>query len=54
MLTHFVPTRFDEAELLAEVRESYAGPLIIGEDLMTFDIADRSLRLGDALLAFGS
>ena len=54
MLTHFVPTRFDEDELLAEVRESYAGPLIIGEDLMTFDIADRSLRLGDALLAFGS
>lgn len=54
MLTHFVPTRFDEGDLLAEVRESYAGPLIIGEDLMTYDVTDRSLRTGNALLAFGS
>jgi ribonuclease Z len=54
MLTHFVPTRFDPGDLLAEVRESYTGPLIIGEDLMTYDTADKSLRVGDALLALGS
>lgn len=54
MLTHFVPTRFDRAELLAEVRSDYTGPLIIGEDLMTFDTADRSLELDGALLTLGS
>lgn len=54
MLTHFVPTRFDRDALLAQVRASYAGPVIIGEDLMTFDVAERSLQVGDALLALGS
>jgi ribonuclease Z len=53
MLTHFVPTRFDRAALLAEVRTSFTGPLIIGEDLMTFDTEDCSLRHGDALLTLG-
>lgn len=53
MLTHFVPTRFDPAELLDQVRSSYAGPLIIGKDLMTFDVNDRILSAGDALLALG-
>jgi len=54
MLTHFVPTRFDRAALLREVRREYAGPLIIGEDLMTFDTEDRSLDTGGALLTIGS
>lgn len=50
MLTHFVPTRFDRARLLAEVKAAYPGPLIIGEDLMTFDTADRSLDFHGAML----
>ncbi|HSH40758.1 MAG TPA: MBL fold metallo-hydrolase [Arenicellales bacterium] len=54
VLTHFVPTRFDRARLLAEVRADYAGPLVIGEDLMTFDTADRSLEFRGALLTLGS
>lgn len=54
MLTHFVPTRFDHADLLKEVRTSYSGPLIIGEDLMKFDTLDRTLMHGNALLTFGS
>lgn len=54
MLTHFVPTRFDRAALLAEVRGAYKGPLIIGEDLMTFDTTDRSLNIEGALLTLGS
>lgn len=54
MLTHFVPTRFNRAELLAEVRAVYSGPLIIGEDLMTFDTMDRSLYVDGALLTLGS
>lgn len=54
MLTHFVPTRFDRGALLAEVRSAYTGPLIIGEDLMTFDTSDRSLEVNGALLTLGS
>ena len=27
-------------ELVAETRESYQGPLIVGEDLMSFDIGE--------------
>lgn len=53
VLTHFVPTRFDRAALLAEVRASFSGPLVIGEDLMTFDTDDRSVQHGDALLTLG-
>jgi len=54
ILTHFVPTRFDRARLLAEVRADYAGPLVVGEDLMTFDTSNRSLEFQGALLAPGS
>lgn len=52
MLTHFVPTRFDRESLLEEVRESYDGPLIIGEDLMSCDVGGRMLKVGDAVLSF--
>jgi ribonuclease Z len=38
-LTHFVPPDFDRAALLAEVAESYGGPVFVGEDLMAFDLA---------------
>ncbi len=38
-LTHFVPPEFDRAKLLSTVAESFAGPVFIGEDLMTFDLA---------------
>lgn len=27
-------------ELVAETRETYDGPLVVGEDLMAFDIGD--------------
>jgi len=54
MLTHFVPTRFDRAALLAEVRAAYTGPVIVGEDLMTFETADRSLDANGPLLSLGS
>lgn len=54
MLTHFVPPWFDRPGLLAEVKQSYSGPLLIGEDLMTFNIADRSVSYGNALFTLGS
>jgi ribonuclease Z len=34
------PFRRNEQELLKQTKESYSGPLIIGEDLMTFSIGD--------------
>ena len=38
ILTHFVPTKFDEAKLLEIVKADYDGPVICGEDLMLIDI----------------
>lgn len=53
VLNHFVPTRFDHDALLAEVRAHWPGPLVLGEDLMTFDIAARTLTHAGATIAFG-
>ena len=39
VLNHFVPVRFDKAALLAEVRQAYDGPIVLGEDLMSLDLA---------------
>ncbi|UCH74328.1 MAG: MBL fold metallo-hydrolase [Rhodospirillales bacterium] len=39
VLTHFVPPDCDAPALLAEVGRDFAGPITIGEDLMTLDIA---------------
>jgi ribonuclease Z len=50
MLNHFVPTRFDRAALLAEVRRDYAGPVIVGEDLMRLDLDSGALSVGDAVI----
>ncbi len=38
VLTHFVPPNCDRRALLAEVRLDFEGPLIVGEDLMRFDL----------------
>jgi ribonuclease Z len=46
-LTHFVPPEFDRAALLAEVAGSYDGPVFVGEDLMSFDLASGDVTLGD-------
>lgn len=43
MLNHFVPVDFDRAALLREVAEDFAGPFVIGEDLMSYDIPTGSL-----------
>ncbi len=51
-LTHFVPTRFDREAVLAEVRQDYTGPILIGEDLMRIDVAGRSARYRDAVIAY--
>jgi ribonuclease Z len=51
VLNHFVPTRFDKAALVAEVRADYAGPLVIGEDLMSLDLDTATLRHAGATVA---
>jgi len=52
ILNHFVPTRFDRAALLSETRESWRGPLVIGEDLMRYDLETRALTHRDGVIAF--
>ena len=51
VLTHFAPPRFDKQALLAEVRKDFAGPVVIGEDLMAFDVGAQQLAYRGALLA---
>ena len=53
VLNHFVPVRFDRAALLAEVRRDYAGPIVIGEDLMHLDLATGLLRHGEGVIGLG-
>ena len=38
VLTHFVPPRFDEDALLADVTPGYDGPVFIGHDLMKLHV----------------
>lgn len=52
-LTHLVPPGADTAALFAEVRAAgYAGPLIVGEDLMRLELPARLLRWNGAALGF--
>ncbi|MEK9968640.1 MAG: MBL fold metallo-hydrolase [Ferrovibrio sp.] len=51
ILNHFVPVAFDPDALLAEVRADYAGPILIGEDLMQFDAETRQISYGEAVMA---
>lgn len=53
VLTHFVPPACDRAALLAEVTADFAGPVVIGEDLMTIDVARRTVKHGHAHFALG-
>jgi len=51
MLNHFVPTRFDREAVLAEVRQHYRGPVLLGEDLMRIDLATGIVGHGNARIA---
>jgi ribonuclease Z len=51
VLNHFVPTRFDKTALVVEVRRDYAGPLVIGEDLLGLDLDAATLRHAGATIA---
>lgn len=52
-ITHIVPPGADTALVAEEIRASgYAGPLIIGEDLMRLDWPQRLLRWNGATIGF--
>ncbi|KUL95657.1 hypothetical protein DK26_11240 [Bosea sp. WAO] len=52
-LTHLVPPGADTAALTGEIRAGgYAGPLIIGEDLMRLELPGRLLRWNGATIGF--
>lgn len=53
MLTHFVPPGCDRDALLAEVAADFAGPVIVGEDLMRYDFRGRTLVYKGARLTLG-
>ena len=53
-VTHIVPPDVDRATLLADLRADFAGPVIIGEDLMRIDLALKSVSHGPTRLAYTS
>ena len=54
LLTHFVPVTFDRDALLAEVTADFAGPVLIGEDLLSVDVPSRTVSFEGLRLALGS
>lgn len=50
-LHHFVPTRFDRRALVEEVRRSFAGTLLVGEDGMRIDLSARTVTHAGAVVA---
>jgi len=54
VLSHFVPPSFDKPALLAEVTRDFAGPVVIGEDLMTVDAGTGAVDHRGSHLALGA
>jgi len=53
VLSHFVPPAFDKPALLEEVKRDFAGPVVIGEDLMTLDAATGAVDWRGSYLGLG-
>jgi ribonuclease BN (tRNA processing enzyme) len=53
LLNHLVPVEFDRDALLGEVVADFAGPVVIGEDLLTIDVPHRALGYGGLRLGLG-
>jgi ribonuclease Z len=54
LLNHFVPVDFDREALLREVAADFAGPIVIGEDLLTVDVPRRAVSYEGLHLGLGS
>ncbi|MGH6943175.1 MAG: MBL fold metallo-hydrolase, partial [Geminicoccaceae bacterium] len=52
-LNHFVPAAFDRDALLREVCADFAGPVVIGEDLLHVDVPRRAIGYGGLRLSIG-
>ena len=46
--------KFDREKLLSTVSRDFAGPVLVGEDLMTLDIARKSISWKKMQIALGS
>jgi ribonuclease Z len=53
LLNHFVPVEFDRDALLREVGADFAGPIVIGEDLLQIDVPRRTIGYGGLRLGLG-
>ena len=51
-LTHIVPPDADRAQLISQAKADYGGPVIVGEDLMRFDLTNRQVHHGDTAFSF--
>jgi ribonuclease Z len=54
LLNHFVPADFDREALLREVAADFAGPIVVGEDLLTIDVPRRAVSYEALHLGLGS
>ena len=54
LLTHFVPPACDRDALLTEVKRDFAGPVILGEDLLTVDLVVGTINYERLRLALGA
>lgn len=52
-LTHFAPPDCDREALLDEVQRDFSGPVTLGEDLMTLDVARRRLLWRNGIVSIG-
>ncbi len=52
LLTHIVPPDTAPERLVADVRRDYAGPVIVGEDLMTVDLETRTVHWRGMVMGF--
>lgn len=50
-LTHIVPPSADRAALIADARQDFNGPVVVGEDLMCFDLLAGTAQIGDVIWA---
>ncbi len=51
-LTHIVPPDADRAQLIGQAKADFAGPVIVGEDLMRFDLVNRQVHHGETAFSF--
>lgn len=52
LLTHIVPPDSNRDDLLAEVKKSFTGPVLVGEDLMRVDPVSKTVSYGAARLSY--